>query len=303
MIGLHIYKSSKDKTIINAIKNQVNYAKKYNIYINTFQIFVKNPHGYDKLYDENELQEIKSFIDKNDYNLFVHSSYVSSLKLNGDHKKGIAQIKSQLKICDFIESDGLIVHLSKQNINDTIESIKLIELNDYKTKIYLENRVIIHNEDECSIELCDSIFSDECSEFNHPKQINKLYNNLKNNNINVGICIDTAHLWVSGISIKSKNDMKLYLSKLKIPNRDLLFHINDSHNELGSYKDHHDNFGSKIWGKYKQENNWEESGIYYLIKYCIKKNIPMIMESRNEKKYLDNDYIFLSQFSELNGDS
>ncbi len=317
MIGLHVYKShlstisdesnNKDKSnksIVKLIKKEIKYANKFNININCFQIFIKNPHGYDKLVTSKELLELR------DYNVFVHSSYVSTMK----NTKGIAQIKSQLKMCDIMDSNGLIVHLPKLTIDEIVESIKLIKPDDFNTKIYLENKVIKHNESKCGSifdigdesdieEKTDISIFDSCDEYNTPKQINKLYKNiLKSGFNNVGICIDTAHLWVSGVDITTKNDMKKYLNALcknkhLLEKNNLLFHINDSHNNIASYVDHHDYFGSKIWKHYKDNNDWKESGIYYLIRFCIKNKISMLMESREHN--IDQEYIFLHMFPEL----
>ena len=48
MIGIHIYKhnehdkkSLKNKTLKDAIENEIKYASKFNIELNTFQIFIK----------------------------------------------------------------------------------------------------------------------------------------------------------------------------------------------------------------------------------------------------------------------
>lgn len=101
---------------------------------------------------------------------------------------------------------------------------------------------------------------------------------------NVGICIDTAHLW--GCGEKNMNmgkiddinnflkefDSKLGLDKLK------LIHLNDSRVKFGSHKDAHQLIGQGyIW-----KNNLDTLG-YFLDKT---KNIPTVLETSPTDYYV-----------------
>jgi len=87
----------------------------------------------------------------------------------------------------------------------------------------------------------------------------KLRSMVKNSNISipVGLCIDTCHLYVSGISLASANTAREYMTEIESVGLPILMHLNDSVNELGSFNDRHGELGSKIWKD-------DKSGLRYL---------------------------------------
>lgn len=60
---------------------------------------------------------------------------------------------------------------------------------------------------------------------------------------NVGVCLDTCHLWESGFDIRDTNHLIEYLKKVRLLDRVKVIHVNDSKNELGAKKDRHENIG------------------------------------------------------------
>lgn len=94
----------------------------------------------------------------------------------------------------------------------------------------------------------------------------------------VGFCIDTAHLFVSGIDISKLKGIKSYLKdfdkKIGLKNI-LLFHINDSKYSLGSRHDEHKGLQK---GQIFKDNEGMLS-LKYIVNFCKKKKIPMILET------------------------
>ena len=96
---------------------------------------------------------------------------------------------------------------------------------------------------------------------------------------NVGVCIDTAHIWGAGIYDLSKRDgvdnMFHEFDKYVGMDKFNLLHLNDSQVKLGSKKDRHECLGyGEIW----KDN---DISLKYLLTKCGEKNIPVILETPN----------------------
>ena len=125
--------------------------------------------------------------------------------------------------------------------------------------------------------------------FNKASDIAEIYNQFTNPNLKV--CIDTAHLWGSGVNISSYQDAKNWLHELDTlaPNvkNDIVLHLNDSTRKLGCGNDKHAPlFYGDIWGAFKDDK--KQSGAYCFIQYAIKNKIYMILE-RPDKEMIQFD--------------
>jgi endonuclease IV len=75
----------------------------------------------------------------------------------------------------------------------------------------------------------------------------------------IGICVDTCHLYVSGISLDSAESVDHYFAKLRNLGLPILIHLNDSVGDYNSLIDRHAELGTKIW-------EHEKSGLAELLK-------------------------------------
>ena len=106
----------------------------------------------------------------------------------------------------------------------------------------------------------------------------------------VGICIDTAHIFVSGYDISNPAGIADYLDKFNkligwsnITN----FHINDSRYPLGSRKDEHRGLGQgliyhsslRARATHICKSSLQVQALKYIKTFCQKRNIPMILET------------------------
>lgn len=73
----------------------------------------------------------------------------------------------------------------------------------------------------------------------------------------VGLCIDTCHLYASGISLSSIESARNYITQIENVGLPLLIHLNDSIGDLGSFVDRHAELGTKIWKD-------DKSGLKYI---------------------------------------
>jgi deoxyribonuclease-4 len=96
---------------------------------------------------------------------------------------------------------------------------------------------------------------------------------------NVGICLDTAHIWGSAMYDLTKRDEidKLFhdFDSLIGLDKFSLLHLNDSMVEFGSRKDRHESLGDGfIWSN-------DISSLKYLLMRCSENKIPVILETPN----------------------
>lgn len=63
----------------------------------------------------------------------------------------------------------------------------------------------------------------------------------------VGLCVDTCHLFVSGISLASAKSVREYMEPVITVGLPVIIHLNDSENPLGSFVDRHAELGKLIW--------------------------------------------------------
>ena len=89
----------------------------------------------------------------------------------------------------------------------------------------------------------------------------------------VKVCLDTCHLHAGGFDLSSETKLNLFLETFDklvgIQNLEL-FHANDSRDELGSYRDRHENIGEGKIGKNVFRN---------LLNSPVTKNKPFIIET------------------------
>lgn len=63
----------------------------------------------------------------------------------------------------------------------------------------------------------------------------------------VGLCIDTCHMYASGVSPASSSDIASYIREIETSGLPYIIHLNDSIGEEGSFIDRHGELGTKIW--------------------------------------------------------
>ena len=69
----------------------------------------------------------------------------------------------------------------------------------------------------------------------------------KYNGFTFGICLDTCHIYSSGIDLGEVALMQTWINKIKKTNSPVLIHLNDSYGELGTFIDRHAPLGERIW--------------------------------------------------------
>lgn len=229
IIGSHVGFNNKTG-LLGSVNETIRYGA------NTFMFYTGAPQNTKRCaIDEettNKAHELMKDFNINIENVIVHAPYIVNLGNLEKRDFSIEFLKEEvsrvnkLGIKYMVLHPGSSVNYSKEDsITSIIDGLNEILDND--------NNVII------CLETMAGKGTELCSNINELKQI---IDNIKNKN-KIGICLDTCHLFDSGIDLNhfdnylSDFDKLIGLSYIKC------IHINDSKNTLASHKDRHENIG------------------------------------------------------------
>ncbi len=245
---------------------------------NTFQFFPRNPRGGKAkdldLVDVERLQEVMK-----DYNfapLFIHGSYTMNLASNKEYVREFAKtiLKDDLKRVEKITNSYYIFHPGSHVSQGAERGIELIinSLNEIITK---DNKVTI---------LLEGMSGKGTEIGGNMKELKTIIDGVEYNE-NLGICIDTCHLYSSGYDIV--NDLDGVLQEIdNIVGLDRLkaVHLNDSKVEFSSNKDRHELIGDGTIGK---------DTIIKIINHPLLRELPFNLETPNDVKGHKKEIEFL----------
>lgn len=223
-----------------------------------FQIFIAEPSGYNFYFrEEDDMESYRQYIINNSITLYVHSRYLDIPWKGGSY----AYLQKEMDRCVKIGAYGFVLHLHKATKENIYESLMRLSPPP-QLKIFLENSAMRNNP------------------YTKPRDFINLYNYLYRD-FNIGICIDTAHLWVSGVE-PTKAFFKSISSK--IPSPDILIHLNDSTSKKGSGIDVHETIGKGlIWGKGNLRRD--------VLVYIVNMGVNIILERDIQKVSQDYEYL------------
>jgi deoxyribonuclease-4 len=103
----------------------------------------------------------------------------------------------------------------------------------------------------------------------------------------VGLCLDTAHAYLAGYNLASKEGLKKLIDEIdEMVGTKLikLIHLNDAAGELGCHHDRHDHIGRGHIGL---------AGMKRIINHPKLKNIPMVLETPKSTENSDKENLAL----------
>jgi len=198
--------------------------------------------------------------------ILVHSAYLPN---PSSHKAtlrnfSLKKMKEEIKIAYIIGADGYNFHCGSNQestregiVNTTRTLNRLAELTQASWPV----KLIIENDAGAGNRIGDTI-----------EELGAIWKGLKNKK-RFGFCLDTCHLFASGIDVRTKKNLSDILSKFDklIGLKHLLFiHINDAMFDLGSRKDRHALIGKGFIGAYSFKH-W--------LKSPKLKRLPFILET------------------------
>ncbi|NPA54281.1 MAG: deoxyribonuclease IV [Aquificae bacterium] len=206
----------------------------------TIQFFLSSPRSW----KWKERTDEEKFLFKEKRNktgispVVVHSSYLFNLASNDKNlrEKSIEGVINELKLCEELEINFYVIHPGKAKgqpqdiaLKNIIQSLKYIF-----SEVELKNTIF----------LLETLAGQKGEIGKTTEEIAKLIEPFYENNI--GICIDTCHIYSAGYKINEeegffsyKEELKKYIGLEKV----FLIHCNDSKTPFNSRKDRHEHIG------------------------------------------------------------
>lgn len=209
------------------------------------QIFISPPQTWlQKKFTEEEIKKYKTKIKESGIGPnFNHGIYLINLATDNqvNLKRNIGWLKYSLETAEVLGLAGTIFHLGSSKdreeseaLEQVVESVKEI-LKDSPSKPWL----ILETAAGAGNVIGDSII-----------ELGQILKKVKDPRVKV--CLDTQHIFASGIDIRKKEVAEQLISDLDKEigiNNLAAIHVNDSKTELGSKKDRHENIGEGLIGK------------------------------------------------------
>jgi endonuclease IV len=278
MLGVHVKKVSAvlnpphqtRKTLAEAIRVDCSMLG-----LNAAQIFSHGPRNHSRNLSAQDIKEIKAL--SNDFHVSVHSSYpsVAIWKLTHSNanspasRRILSHIKDQLECCAQINATGLVIHISRVEVEVIREAMEVVAPLTKKTRVPIW------------LEMISSRAHDTLT-YETPRKLNALTKALEHLEPGSwGICVDTAHVWGSGTNISEYAQMQAWFQELTGAARKKIsmFHLNGSSSEIGSGKDKHEIAFCRADAIYHaHKNSPDDSGVKSIIDFCGPRDIPVILE-------------------------
>lgn len=242
----------------------------------TMQIFARNPQQWRSgSLNPKDIEEFKSrrkifHIDP----VFVHISYLINLASPNPrlYQGSIRAYIEDMQEADKLKVDYIVTHMGSHKETSEEAGIKrlIVALN----KILSETKgskvgILLENTSGSGSWLG--------YKFAHQK---KILAGIKEKS-RVGLCLDTAHAYLAGYNLATKQGLDKMLAEidaqagLKLIK---LIHLNDAYGELASHHDRHDHIGKGSIGL---------EGMKRIINHPKLKNIPMVLETPKDNEASD----------------
>jgi len=258
-VGCHVSISgSIDKAIDNAIERECS----------AFQIFTRNPRGwYAKELIDEDIKNFKKKLETSEIDRLAtcaHMPYLpnlSSPKADG-FEKSVKSLIEEVERCAKLGIPYLVTHLGSHLGTGEEDGIKRLVKGLTKAG-ETKNDVMI---------LLENTAGQKNSVGANFEQLNEIFTQLKPAK-KFGICLDTCHAFVSGYDLRTEKNVKETFNEFEkhvgMENLKIL-HLNDAKGELGCNLDRHYHVGLGNIGK---------KGMESVVKFTVKKKIPIILET------------------------
>lgn len=184
-------------------------------------------------------------------------------------------------------SFGAIAHMpylpAKEMVDGLDFLVELMRRREVANKLILEISALPH---------------DEKKSYETAEKINELEREIKEHGFEpeVGICIDTAHVFTGGGKIRTYDEAKQFIDKLN-KRMIVMIHLNGNSNDPAKVKgDKHEIPLTKndlIW----HDLTYEESGCRAFIEFAKEANIPCIMETNQRNHTFEEIQTFVDQIN------
>jgi len=236
---------------------------------NCMQIFAGSPRLWSrKPFPDDQVKGFLEETSKNDISpTVIHALYLVNLaSTNKDIlEKSIDSLIMDMQNGARIHSAGVIVHIGS-HLGAGFDAVK--------DQVVLVIKQILENTKDCDLVLEND--AGQNGKIGSIEEISFLIKTIRNPRLK--ICLDTAHLFESGVDIKdtkSVDNLSKQMIDLDLDDKLVCIHLNDSVSALDSHRDMHANIGEGEIGL---------EGLSNLINHPTFKNLPLILEVPGEKR-------------------
>ena len=260
---------------------------------NFFQIFLSSPHKYNApRKNKKELSALGKKLKKNNMKIVIHANFMLNFcnpPKSFKHKSAIILLMKDLEESVIIGEQclGVVIHMGKK--------LKLSENEAVRNYIRGVKLVLKHSPKESIIifETGAGQGSEICTEL---VKMSKLYHCFTDDEKKrIKICIDTCHVFSAGYDIGNVEFIDEFcqsIEKLFGWKNIACIHLNDSKCPLNCRKDRHADL---------TKGHINPTGLSKFVKYCVSKNIPIVLETPCNKDTSKKDNIdILKKWIEAN---
>jgi deoxyribonuclease IV len=192
-----------------------------------------DPDRYARFREQREEAEIGA--------VFCHALYLCNLAAPDDtiYEKSVATLSSTVDVACAIDAEGVVFHVGshlgagfEQGIERVVAAMrKVLDRCDETTWLLMENSAGAGGTIGRSIDELAAIVD----RLGRPSRL--------------GLCLDTCHLWVSGLDVTDQALLDALLAEVDAlvgPERLRALHVNDAAAPLGSNRDRHANIGQGL---------------------------------------------------------
>lgn len=205
----------------------------------TFQFFPRNPRGSkSRLIPDREIEKFLKLRDTHDINEIVcHGAYTMNLCSDREDLRELAikLINEDMKKIRDLKIDNYVLHPGSHKNQGIEKGLNLI--------VEGLNQIDVSNGQK----ICIETMSGKGSEVGF--DLNQIAYIISNASIPLYVCIDTCHLFSSGIKLVNFDDYLDEFDKLIGIEKIKVIHCNDSMMPFGANKDRHEKFGKGLIGK------------------------------------------------------
>jgi deoxyribonuclease-4 len=243
---------------------------------NTMQIFARNPQQWRAgIIGPEDISEFNKRQDKLKIRpLFIHISYLINLASPNPrlYNASIEAYVEDIMEAGLLKADYIVTHMGSHKETSEEAGIE---------RLINALNIIIEKTNNCPVGILLENTSGSGSwlgyKFSHHKEI---ISGIKHKEC-VGLCLDTAHAYLAGYDISTKDGLQATLDEIdELVGLDLikLIHLNDAMGALNSRHDRHDHIGKGGIGL---------EGIRRIVNHPKLRNLPFILETPKNTEHDD----------------
>lgn len=247
--------------------------------INCFQIFLSSPRIWDVQKPTNEQTFIFREESKKFNFIVVHAPYLVNFASDNIvlFEKSVSRVLADIEIMNELGIKFYVIHPGSSAAQNSVKRVKkAISLILDRTK---DVTILVEN------------LSGERNDVG--KNLSELAELVEGFKDRVGLCLDTCHLFASGIDLRDKEKVQSLFHNLedrKLTERVVMLHANDSKKALNSGIDRHEHIGMGEIGSI---------GFYNLLHHHFFSSLPFILETPKERDMDKKNLLMLKRLSKM----